>query len=283
MRVGVAGFLPDDPAAIDRAAAESLQALGFAGTSVVLPDPALYGDSEMFRIRDVLADSGVQVAQANPRYHSLVGPEEVRRAGVAALRAACRCARCLRAANVYVRPGSLNPRGSWLPHPLNTSAETLAELTSSLRQAASVAEGEGVVLALEGHVLSPLDSPARVRQVIDEVGSPALAFNVDPVNFAGTLADAYGTRGLIDRLFDELGDRTVCAHLKDVRVEDRLVLHLVECAPGEGLLDLPFFLTSFERHCPTGYVLIEHLPPELVPAAKRAVDEALHRAGLRWS
>lgn len=283
MRSGVAGFLPNEPAEIDRAGAEALRALGISGASVVLPHPTAYGEAEMVRVRETLAASGVAVAQANPRYHSLVGPEEVRRDGLAALRAACHCARWLQAANVYVRPGSLNPRGPWLPHPGNTSPETLDQLIDSLRQAASVAEGEGVILALEGHVLSPLDSPSRIREVLDAVGSDALRFNADPVNFVGTLADVYDTRGLIDRLFAELGDRTVCAHLKDVYVEERLVLHLAECAPGEGLFDLPAFVTSFERCCPNGYLLIEHLPPDRVPAAKRAVDAALSRAGLRWS
>ncbi len=282
MRAGVAGFLPNDPAAIDRAAAESLRALGFSGASVVLPDPATCGEAEMVRVRETLAGSGIAVAQVNPRYHALVGPEDVRHAGLAALRAACRCARWLQADNVYVRPGSLNPRGPWLPHPGNTRQETLDQLVDSLKQAASVAEGEGVVLALEGHVLSPLDSPARVREVLDAVGSAALRFNSDPVNFVGTLADAYDTRGLIDRLFGELGDRTVCAHLKDVCVEERLVLHIAECSPGEGLLDLPAFLAGFERCCPEGYVMIEHLPPERVPAAKQAIDAALVTADLRW-
>jgi sugar phosphate isomerase/epimerase len=283
MRVGVAGFLPNDPAAIDRAAADALRAMGMSGASVILPDPTAYAEAELARVRQCLAASGIAVAQVNPRYHSLIGPEEVRRAGLAALRAACRCARWLQAANVYVRPGSLNPRGPWLSHPRNTSPEALEQLVDSLKEAASVAEGEGVVLALEGHVLSPLDSPTRVREVLDAVGSDSLRFNSDPVNFVGTLADAYDTRGLIDRLFAELGDRTVCAHLKDVYVEERLVLHLAECAPGDGLLDLPAFLTGFERCCPNGYVLIEHLPPDRVPAAKRALDVVLSRAGLRWS
>jgi sugar phosphate isomerase/epimerase len=282
MRAGVVGLLPSDPRQIEHEAAERVRALGFTGASVVLTEPAAYGHAEMIRTREILASSGVAVAQANPRYHSLVGPDEVRREGLAALRAACRCAGWLRAATVYVRPGSLNPRGSWLPHPENTSPETLDQLVVSLRSAAGVAESEGVTLALEGHVLSPLDSPTRVRSVIDAVGSPALAFNSDPVNFVGTLADAYDTHGLLERLFAELGPLTVCAHLKDVRVEERLVLHLAECVPGEGLLDLPGFLRMLNRACPDGYVLIEHLSPELIPAAKRAADAALARAGLGW-
>jgi sugar phosphate isomerase/epimerase len=282
MRLGVAGLLPSDPRSIDRAAADRLRALGFHGTSVMLAEPTAYAEADLHRVRQVLAESGVAIAQANPRYHSLVGSDEVRRAGIAALLAACRCASRLGAENVYVRPGSLNPRGPWLPHPRNTHPETFDQLVASLRQVAPVAEGEGIMLAVEGHVLSPLESPGRVRDLLQAVGSDALAFNVDPVNFVGSLADAYDTPAFLKRMFDELGGRTVCAHLKDFRIEERLVLHIEECVPGEGLLDLGAFLRLFEGSCPDGCVLIEHLSPELVPAAKAAVDAALSRAGLEW-
>jgi sugar phosphate isomerase/epimerase len=282
VRLGVAGVLPADPRAIDRAAAERVRDLGFAGASVPLADPTTYGEGELRRARETLAAAGVAVAQANPRYRSLVGPDEVREEGVAALQAACRCARWLGADNLYVRPGSLSPRGPWLPHPDNTSPRTLDQLVASLRQVSRVAEGEGVTLALEGHVVSPLDTPARVREVIEAVGSDALRFNSDPVNFVGTLANAYDTAAMLDRLFAELGSLTTCAHLKDARVEDRLVLHIAECAPGEGLLDLPAFLRHFDRACPDGWVLLEHLPADAVADAKRAVDQALVVAGLAW-
>jgi sugar phosphate isomerase/epimerase len=65
-------------------------------------------------------------------------------------------------------------------------------------------------------------------------------------------------------------------------VRDRWVLHIDECVPGEGLLDLSHFLRLFDAAAPEGYALIEHLPEADIPRAKRALDAAAARAGLSW-
>ena len=118
--------------------------------------------------------------------------------------------------------------------------------------------------------------------IFEAVGSPALRHNVDPVNMVGSLRDVYDSTAFLGHLFAVLGPYIVAAHAKDLRVEDRLVLHIQECPIGEGLLDQATFLQLFEAACPDGYVLIEHLKDEQVPAAKRALDAAAERAGLAW-
>lgn len=283
MRSGVVGMVPTDPDEVTEDVARRIRAAGFTGVTYVLLDPMLPTRPDLEGVRDVLAGSGVRVAQANPRYEILVHPDEGRRSeGIETLQRACRCARWLDAATVYVRPGGLNWRGPWFAHPLNTHPETLERLIDSLRRVVPAAEDEGVVLAVEGHVLSPLNSPRRVREVIETVGSPALRFNADPVNFVGSLADAYESRRFLDDLFDVLGEFTVCAHVKDLGVADKLVLHIEERVPGEGLLDMETFLRRFDSACPDGFALIEHLSEEDIPRAKQAVDRAARRAGLAW-
>ena len=116
----------------------------------------------------------------------------------------------------------------------------------SLRAVCAAAEAEGVVLAIEGHVLSLLDTPERIAELIQAVDSDALRFNMDPVNFIGTLHDAYDTTRVVNHLFDVLGPYTVCGHAKDFHVEDRLVLHIEETVIGEGLLDQATYLRRFE-------------------------------------
>lgn len=283
MRSGVVGLLPADLREVTPNQARRIRELGFTGVSCVLRDPFAYTQADLAGVRSMLADAGVAVAQANARYPDLVHPDaEQRAAGLRALRQACVAAGWLQAATVYVRPGSLNPAGSWTPHPENTHPRTLARLISSLKVAAAAAADLGVTLALEGHVVSPLETPERLRDVFEAVGSPALRHNVDPVNMIGALADAYTTTAFLGRLFAVLGPSIVAAHAKDLRVENRLVLHLEECVIGEGLLDQATFLDLFEATCPDGYVMIEHLPDDKVPQAKQALDAAATRAGLTW-
>lgn len=283
MKSGVVGLMPAHPRDVSPLTADRLRSAGFSGVTVVVPDPLAARQEEYERAGAILRDGGITVAQANPRYEMLVHPDEQRRAlGIRGLQAACRCAAWLKAETVYVRPGSLNPAGPWTPHPENTSLKTLLRLVDSLRQAVQAAEDVGIPLAIEGGAVSPLDTPERVRDVIEAVGSPALRFNADPVNFVRSLDEVYHTTSLIHHLFDLCGQYTVCAHAKDLTYESTLLPQLRECLLGEGCCDQVTFLQRFEQCCPDGFVLIEHLPDEQIPAAKRNLDLAAQRAGLRW-
>jgi sugar phosphate isomerase/epimerase len=121
-----------------------------------------------------------------------------------------------------------------------------------------------------------------VREVIEAVGSPTLRYNCDPVNFVGSFQDAYDTPAVLRAIFDELGAYVISAHVKDLCLGERLVVHLDECAPGEGIFDLETFARLYEQHYPDGYALIEHLPDAKIPAAKAAFDAVLDRAGISW-
>jgi len=284
MRSGVVGLMSAHPREITSETAVRLRSLGFSGVTVVVPDP-LEARREVYeRAGAILRDGGVTVAQANPRYEMLVQLDDERRQlGIRGLRAACQCAAWLGAETTYVRPGSLNPAGPWTPHPENTSLRTLERLVQSLRAVVSAAEDVGIPLAIEGAAVSPLDTAERVRDVIEAVGSPSLRFNADPVNFVRSLDDIYNTAPLINRLFDLCGDYVVCAHAKDITYESSLTVRLHECPLGEGQCDQVTLLRRFEACCPNGFVLIEHLPDDQIPAAKRNLDRAAERAGLVWT
>ncbi|MEP7356959.1 MAG: TIM barrel protein, partial [Anaerolineales bacterium] len=188
--------------------------------------------------------------------------------------------RALDARSIYVRPGSNSAAGAWYPHPANYAPQTFDRLVDSLRQAAQTAQAEGMTLALEGHVLSLLDTPRRMRDVIDAVGSPALKFNTDPVNFIGTVRDVYDPSRVLNELASLLGDVTVAAHLKDLTVRDSLVLHIDEVVIGEGHLDYGRLLPQLEQMNSEMYGIIEHLPDDAIPRARAGLMRAADKAGI---
>ena len=280
MKLGIAGLLPHWNL-IDLPAAQRVRAAGFRGASIFFPKPLEAEPRDAQRLKAILAESGLEAAQANGWYEVLVHPDPDRRAeGVRGIQALTRLGREIGAASVYVRPGSLNPRGAWYPHPENGSPAVFDRLVTSLKAAAQTAEQEGVPLALEGHVLSPLDTPRRMRDVLDAVGSPALKVNMDPVNFIGSLRDVYDNTRVLNELFDLLGEAIIAAHLKDCALEDRLVLHIAEVVPGLGTLDYNLLLTRMQALQPDVYALIEHLPDEKVPQARDNVAEMARRCGV---
>jgi sugar phosphate isomerase/epimerase len=283
MKLAVAGLMPADFRNVDDEVARQIRAAGFVGCSCLFPDPMGTTDREVDRLRDTLHRAGVAVAQTNAFYQSLVNPDpHLRREGIEAQQAAVHICQRLQGEMLYVRPGSLNLRGHWWPHPDNHKPETIDRLVDSLQAIAPVAEDAGVTLAIEGHTVSPLDTPQKVREVIDRVASPALKFNCDPVNFVSNVQDVYHSRRVIDSLFEALGSLTWTVHAKDMTIEDRHVIHISEVVIGRGYMDMGYCLQRFQAVRPGGYVLIEHLPDDQIPEARDSLLQAAERAGIVW-
>jgi sugar phosphate isomerase/epimerase len=284
VRPGVVGYVPADPARITPETASTIRSHGFVGTTVRVLAPLEADPEALRRAGQTLRDGGVEVVQCNPQYEMLVDPIESRRQlGIRQLQAAAACARRLGAHNTYVRPGSLSPAGAWKPHPENTRLRTIERLVDSLRQVVKAGEDEGVPYVLEGADCSPLDTPERIRDVLEAVGSPALRFNADPVNLVGSLEDLYDNAAVTNRLFDLCGPWTVCAHVKDVMYLESLTVRLEEVPLGEGLFDQVTYARRFKERCPDGYFMLEHLQDDQYPLAKANLDGMLATAGISWS
>ena len=283
MRSGVVGLLPSTPPAITAADAQRARELGFTGSSVQLGDPDTYSIDEFRRVGDLLSAEGLTVAQANGQYPSLISLDPaIRQAGIDGMKRHMQAALALRAETLYIRPGGLNPVGPWYPHPDHHQDQAFDRAVESIAAIAEAAEVEGISLAVEGHVLSVLDRPERIADLLRRIPTQALGFNLDPVNFIGSIWDAWDPTPVYARLLAASRGRIRAAHWKDYRLEDRLVLHIEEVPLGQGVIDHAAWLTALNEIAPHAWVLIEHLPPELIPEAKRVLDAAMAEAGLNW-
>lgn len=280
LNLGVAGLLPADWRNIDVNVLRGVRAAGFTGVSIVVNQPLDAQHVDAQRVRAALDETGVRCAQANGMYERLIDADPARRAeGVRGHQALTRLGRIFGAHCVYVRPGSRNPRGHWWHHPDNHTAEAFDTLVASCRQVARTAEEEGMTLAIEGHVSSTLDTPQRARDLLDAVGSPALKFSMDPVNFVGTVADAHDPSRVLNALFDLMARDTVILHAKDCRIQDGHVVHIDEVLLGEGTMPYELLLRRLAHEVPDAWLLIEHLPDEKIPAARIAIQAAADRCG----
>jgi sugar phosphate isomerase/epimerase len=292
MKLGVAGhlprldepfpaFLPGDWRKIDAAACQRLRKAGFRGTSLFINKPLEATAAEVQRVGQAFVDGELEIAQLNGWYESLCNRDDALRVqGVAGMQALVRIGAQLRAPSVYVRPGGHNPKGHWYAHPENHSQATFDHIVDSLKQVLRVAEAEGVLAAIEGHVLSALDTPRRMRELIDAVGSPALKFNFDPVNFTGTVKDVHDTSRILNELADVLGKDIAVAHAKDCKLGDALVVHIEEVVLGTGTMNYPLFMRQFQHLAPDGYFIIEHLPDAQVLASRDFVVPLAKQLGL---
>ena len=111
------------------ATAARLRENGFSAARWDQAEPLADKHDELRHVRMVLEDGGVRIAQTATRNRDLVSEDEgQRQQGIREMQAACRGARVLNSVNLYVRPGSLNPAGSWTPHPENTRVSTMERL-----------------------------------------------------------------------------------------------------------------------------------------------------------
>ena len=282
MKLGINPIPEADWRQIDWTAyAQRWRNLGFSSTTVFIHKPLESEPRDVLPIHLACEAARLAVNQANGWYECLVNPDDTRRAeGIQGMQALCRYGVILQAHSIYMRPGSINPNGHWWAHPGNDTPATFDRLVDSIRQVCKTAESEGVQVAVEGHVLTTLNTPQRVRDLFDAVASPALKFNLDPVNFMGTVQDVHNTARIINTMFDLLGSQVVCAHGKDCAIAEAFTMQIHEVVIGTGTLKYELFLQRFMQTCPDKDFLIEHLPLEKIPQAREALNKVAERLNI---
>ena len=194
LRIGLCGdLIPVEPDTINERTAHRITDLGFAGVTVHLGAgrgiaPGDLDSQVCRRVRDLFDAHGVRVVQSWAFGANHVHPDrEGRRRELARLGDAMRVAADLGADAVIGGCGSLNPSGAYAPHRDNHGRATRKRLVASLEEAAARAQEFGVPLALECHVLTTLDTPEHMRDILEAVDSPYVRANLDPANFVGDL------------------------------------------------------------------------------------------------
>jgi sugar phosphate isomerase/epimerase len=287
MKLGIAGLLPRDLAAIDAAAVRRVAAMGFTGAAFYVSEPpAEVSSDQASEIGRICAGEGVELVEYGQYQTTLVDPDDgVRRTTLATIREACRIAHALGCPAVIAGIGSLNPAGQWFPHRDNYASATLDRLIATLREAVQFAEVEGVVLALECHVTTSLRDAAKAREVLDAVGSPTLKIHLDPVNWI-TFESIYENAPAITAMFATLGASHIYgAHSKGARVENELIVHLNETYTGadDDLIDHAAVVSSLAALPGDPYLVIEHLAVEQMPGARLHLLDVAKRLGLSFN
>jgi sugar phosphate isomerase/epimerase len=276
LRLGVAGSpVPRDPAAITPQYARSLAERGLSTlvTHLITPPDELVSSGEAARIRETLAAEGIRILQATGYNPLLVtSDQDLLDQELARLRDAFAAARALGAQMVISGCGSLNLEMFYAPARANHEPATRDRLIAALRRAARDAEATGIILTLECHAMTTLDTPAHIREVMEAVASPVVRVNFDPVNLLADLSSVYDNGQRMRDMWQVLGPwYAPSAHLKDVRPLPEFVVHLAEVPPGTGELDMAAFYDVCQKLGEGAGVVVEHL--EL-----KDVDEALRFA-----
>jgi sugar phosphate isomerase/epimerase len=282
VKLGLLGLIESDLTDVNYNKIRWAAELGFHGLGAHLTVPAgAVSDETAHTVKSVIADQGLEFLQLWGPYPPIISTDEqIRQAGVAAAREIVKLAARMDVPAAGVRPTSLNPRGDWWPHPDNDSLETEDRFVQSLQEILETAGDYNVNIILEIHITTVLNSPLRIKRIIERSESDQVKLNLDPANFIGDLTAAFNPTPVINELFDILGPFTDTVHVKDFYLEDRFILHISETIPGEGMMDLDTIMHRTQALSPDMYAIIEHLPLSQVPQAKRNLTQKIMDLGL---
>lgn len=274
MRLGIVGLCGDFRTLTSEQIA-NIKALEFTGLSFHFPSaeiPSVPPDA-CRRCVEMLEAAKLDLVQFGITYNEcLFHPNAaVREAAITSVQRGMATAAALKAHHYLFRPGSLNPDGAWTSHRDNYLPESMKRLIETLKPIAAHAEQHELTLVMETHAVSIMDSPETCREVVEQVGSERLRIVMDFVNHFQTLRQVYDSKDRLNHIFDVMGPVAPMAHIKDISVQNGLVLHLSEEVAGEGELDIGVALKRFDALYPDGYGLIEHLPAEKIPLANTNV------------
>lgn len=207
--------------------------------------PAEIPDAAQEAIAEAAERCGLTICAVNGTYNMAHPDAAVRAEGLARFDGLCDAAAALGIGVVSLCSGTRSLRSMWQPHPDNGSESAWRDLSASLRGAAAIAEKYGLTLAIETEASNIIDTPAKARRMLDEIGSPALKMVLDAANlFLPGTAHPQNVRPVLTEAFAAFGRDVVLAHGKDIAESDGIAF----VPTGEGILDFPFFLQLLEKY-----------------------------------
>ncbi len=178
--------------------------------------------------------------------------------------------------------GSLRPDRWDGPHPRNLSAEAFELTVQNVRRIIDAVRPKRTCYCLETMPWAIPESPQRYLDLIRAIDRPMFGVHLDPVNLVNGPEKYFNNAALLRECFAKLGPWIVSCHGKDIRLQDRLTLHLDEVRPGLGALDYGVFLCELSRLPGDVPLILEHLPPEEYPLAQKHVKEVAAVHGLQF-
>jgi sugar phosphate isomerase/epimerase len=157
--------------------------------------------------------------------------------------------------------GSRHPKTHNAPHPDNFTRETFDLIVQSVRQIVDAVNPTRTFYTLETKPTIFPDSAEAYLDLLRAVDRKAFAVHLDPINMISTVRRFYDSGKFMAETVRTLGPHIKSCHVKDLALKatSREIVHLDECRPGTGGLDLGAFLRAAGRLGPDLPMMMEHL------------------------
>jgi len=254
---------------------------GFTGTVTGAEPWNSMKDSELSELRAALKEYDVVVYEISG-YKNMLHPDNATRQ-----KALKDLALCIEAADKVNCPmvgtctGSRDPNSYIGVHPDNWTKETWKLTIESVKQVLRDTAGMKAALGIEAQVTMNVDGPKSHRKLMDDVGDPRCAVNLDPVNMIH-LHNYYHTTELLHECFDLLGENILGCHSKDTYIwPDKQTVHVQEVCSGRGVMDYETYLVLMSKLKWPRTLLPEHVPADQIIEAGKYIRKVAAKVGVK--
>lgn len=255
--------------------ARTISAKGFKAVQLALPKAITGLDGGLGRlnpgmanyISDTLYKYGIRIAVLGCYINPVHPDRDERRRQLALFKEYLCYARDFGCSVVGTETGSLNVDFSFNPD--NHGEEAFDLLVGSMCELVEEAEKFGVRVAVEGVAKYVMNSPERIRRLIDRIGSNHLQVIFDPANLL-TIDNYLDQDRIIKESFELFGDRIVALHAKDFIVGAG---ELQSVQAGKGSLHYELVFRLLKQYKPLSYVLMEDTVPQEIDEGIRYLKE----------
>ncbi len=160
------------------------------------------------------------------------------------------------------------PNKEYVYTPENNTEESFQTFIKSLRVVVEEAEKFGIIVGIEGVTNHIINTPKKMRRVLDTVKSDNLQVIFDPVNFIDE-SNYKKQDEIISESFELFGDRIVLIHAKDFVYKDGKV---VRVPIGTGDFNYPLLLSLIKERKPYIDIIIEGSTLDTIENSREYLD-----------
>lgn len=211
--------------------------------------------------------NGLQIAVLGCYINPVDVNEEERKKALARFKEHIRFARDFGSSIVATETGSLNSDMSFTEE--NHGEKAFNRIVESVKELVDEAEKFGVLVGIEGVTKHTINTPERMKRLLDTVNSSNLQVVFDPVNFLDE-KNYKDQDAIIKQAFELFGDRIVAVHAKDFIIDNE-VMKVVPA--GKGLLNYNLVVNYLKHNKPFVNVLLEDIKVEYMDESLKFLKE----------
>ncbi len=226
--------------------------------AVVFPVHSNEPEQKILEYKEAADRAGLMIAEVGIWRNALAADPDERKANLDY------CVKQLRLADFLGARCAVNVAGAFGPvwdggYRENFTQDAWKQTVAMVREIIDRADVKNTYFSLEPMPWMIPTGPEEYLKLIDAVERDRFAVHMDIINMINSADRYFNAEEFVDECAELLGGRIRSCHIKDVHLDSRYTLRLMECGPGDGEFPLRHYVTRMHEIDPDMPVILEHL------------------------